>query len=344
MKKKLAVINSDSKEFSYGGVAPIMRNMHKYLSEVFDIEYYYLPDNWKMFPGLGRAKIMLYLYFHKKNISQSDFILSHIPEGSYVASFCGKVPYAHIYHGNTNPMEGSKYWFGKYFKFVFDKFHERIEKTASIKYTVGPVWEDKKKLYNPISHNITPVPYEQRKGFMFAGRLENMKNIDRLITIYSKLPQDIINKHPFYIAGIGTQEEKLKKLVKLLKLDNHIHFLGNLANQELIKVDSTKKILIMASSFEGLPTAIAEAFSVGVPVVSNCPGDISLVLKNDYNGFLLPMDFIDEDFIESIEKVLANYDKYAQNALKSSEVFNGEHITKDIINDIMKIANSNIGK
>lgn len=336
MKKKLGVINSDSKEFSYGGVAPIMRNMHKYLCEEFDVEYFYLPDSWKKFPGLGRLKMMVYLFLHWNKLKSCDFILSHVPEGSYVASFTG-VPYSHIYHGNDNPMSQSRYWFGKYFKFVFNIFFKRIEKTCPLKYTVGPVWDDKKKLFNPIQHDVQQKPYDERSGFIFAGRLELIKNVDRLITIYSKLPKEIQDENNFFIAGFGTQEEKLKNLVANLQLTGKVHFLGNLPNAKLVETDSTKKILIMASTQEGLPTAIAEALSVGVPVISTNPGDIGIVLKNNYNGFIFPLDFEDEDYVKAIKTVLSDYDRFAKAAKQSSEIFNGETITKSVIKDINQV-------
>lgn len=331
--KKLGIINSDSKEFSYGGVAPIMRNMHPYLEKAFEVEYFYLPDKWKKMWGLNRVKIMIYLFLHRNELKSCDFILSHIPEGSYVASFMG-VPYAHIYHGNTNPMEGSRYKFGKYFKFVFEHFFKRIEKTCPLKYTVGPVWGDKKKLFNPIIVDAKPLPGDKRSGFMFAGRLELVKNIDHIIKIYSKMPAELRKENHLYIAGFGTQEEKLKQLVNDLGLNDFVHFYGNLPNNEIAKKDTEKKVFLMASTHEGLPTAIAEALSVGVPVVSTDVGDISIVIKNDYNGFLLPLGFKDEDYISCIEKILADYDRFSKAALESSKVFNAENITNSMIKDI----------
>ena len=331
--KKLAIVNSDSMDFSYGGVAPIMKNMHEYLCQEFQTEYFYLPDSWKNFPGLGRVKNMIYLAWKYKDIKKSDFVLSHIPEGSYVISFLN-IPYAHIYHGNFNAMSQSRYWFGKYFKWVFDIFCKRIEKTASVKYTVGPVWGDKIKLFNPIVQNCPPKPTTERHGFIFCGRLEKIKNIDRLIEIYSKLPDSIRAEHNFYIAGVGTQEAYLKKIVSDKGLTDCVKFLGLVSNTEIQETDSSKKLLIMASSQEGLPTAIAEALSVGVPVITTNPGDIGLVIKNGYNGCILPLDFTDSDYINAIQTVLNDYEKYASNALKSSKVFNSKTITEGVIADI----------
>lgn len=338
MKSRIVVVNTDSKEFSYGGVSPIMRNMHPYLMENFDVDYLFLPDSWKKAPGIIRFKMMIYLLFEWNRLKNCDFILSHIPEGSFIASFTG-IPYCHIYHGNNNPMTVSRYWFGKYFKFVFDMFYKRIERTCPLKYTVGPVLGDKKKLFNPINHNVYVKPYEERHGFIFAGRLELVKNVDHLIRIYAKVPLEMRKKDHFYIAGFGTQEETLKALVSKLEMTEYIHFLGNLSNAQLVEEDSTKKILMMASRQEGLPTAIAEALSVGVPVVSTNVGDVSTVLKDNYNGFIFPLDFRDEDYIKAIILILSDYDRFSRNALESSKVFNAKEITENMVSEIHKVLN-----
>lgn len=337
---KLCIVNSDSKEFSYGGVSPIMRNMHDRLSEEFELEYIYLPDKWKKFPGLGRIKVMVYLLFNRRRIKSCDFVLSHIPEGSYVISFMN-VPYAHIYHGNTNPMEGSKYWFGKYFKFVFEHFFKRIALTCPLRYTVGPTFGDVKKLVNPIRHDIKVKPAGQRSGFIFAGRLEAGKNIDRIIEIYSRLPKAISSVDKLYIAGTGTQEQNLKRLVLDKQLSDSVIFVGNMPNERLIEFESTKKILLMASSFEGFPTAIAEALTVGIPVVTTAVGDIPAFVRDRGNGRLLPVSFDDRDYVAAIEDILENYDSYCRVALESGRVFDSDRITQGVIDDILAVVGAN---
>lgn len=334
--RKLAVINSDSMDCNYGGVAPFLRNMHTFLSEAFDVEYFTIPPTWTSKRIPGRIKLMYYLFKRRKDLKKCDFVLSHVPEGSFVVSFMG-IPYCHIYHGNFNPMKGSRYRLGKYFGWLFELFQKRIEKTCPLQYTVGTVFGDAKKLMNPICHDVAEKPYSQRKGFIFAGRLESIKNIDRIIRIYSKLPEALRNEHHLFIAGFGTQEDALKKQVVDMKLTDCVEFLGSVPNTKMPEVDSTKRLLLMASSYEGLPTAIAEALSVGVPVVSTDVGDISLVMKNDVNGFILPLDFKDEEYVDAIKIILDDYERFAIAAKQSSSVFKSEKITQQVIEDINKV-------
>ena len=333
---KLGIVNTDSKDGSHGGISPIMRNMHDRLSDRFDLTYFYLPDSWKRFPLPNRLKSIVHLFLKRKELKKCDFILSHISEGSYVVSFMS-VPYAHVFHGNHNPMVTSKYWYGKYFKWVFEHFAKRIHKTAAIKYTVGPVFGDAKKLINPIKHNVSIKSAEQKSGFIFAGRLETGKRIDRIIEIYSQLPSEVTDDNKLYIAGYGSLESYLKKEVSDKSLEDKVIFLGNLPNPELIETDSTKKILLMASTFEGFPTAMAEALSVAMPVVSTICGDIPNFIEDGYNGRLLPQDFGNQDYINAVIDILDNYDSFSKNALESAKVFDSDTITQTVIDDICKV-------
>jgi glycosyltransferase involved in cell wall biosynthesis len=335
MKKKLAIINSDHYSISYGGVAPFIKNMHPFLDLEFEIEYYFLPykkNKYTVIPK--RLKMVFYLISQMKKLKSSDFILSHIPEGSFVVSYLN-IPFAHIYHGNDNPMTQSRYWYGKYLKFVFKLMYQRISKKASLKYTVGPEQDGIPKILNPIYHKINIKPINKRSGFIFSGRLELIKNIDRIIEIYSKLPKHIINKNDLYIAGEGTQLNNLNILVWKLNLTAKVHFLGSLQNDQLIEEDSKRLILLMASTQEGLPMAILEALSVGVPVISTNPGDISRVL-NEKNGAIFPLNFKDEDYISAILKILDNYEIFSQNAYESYLPFRAEIVTANLVEDINK--------
>lgn len=340
MKKyKLLVLNTDEKDFSYGGVCPFMRNMHPFLEEAFDVSYLVLPKSWKKLTGSVRVKYLIYLWLHREQLKEHDFILSHSPEGSYVASF-SVVPYAHVFHGNSNPMTISRYALGKFFKKMYDRMYERIDKTCAWAYTVGPPRNPmQRKLNNPLKQDVKPLPVKERKGFIFSGRLETMKNVDRLIRIYAKLPKEVRQENPFYIAGYGTQEASLHFLVRKMEDSMNIEkgqvlFLGNVDNKKMMETDACKKILLMASSTEGMPTAIAEAFSVGVPVVSTAVGDIPKVVVNGKNGELLPVEFEDEDYIAALMKVLDNYEMYGKNAYEASKPFNRETITRMVIRDI----------
>lgn len=337
VRKRVAVINSTDLHYSYGGTSPFMRNLDPFLKEAYDLHYFHVPSIFQEIDFLPRRLVfMIYLLFKRKELSRYDFIISHVPEGSYVISF-SSVPYLHIFHGNFNPMSQSRFWFGKYFKSVFAAMEKRIIRTARILYTVGNERDGIPKIFNPVNHRVTIKPIPQRSGFIFAGRLEKIKNIDRILRIYSKLPDSIIREHAFYIAGYGTQESYLRSLADTLQISDRVIFLGSLDNAELLEECSRHRLLLMASSQEGFPMAIAEALSLGLPVVTTDTGDIARFVKSNYNGCLLPLSFQDEMYIEAIQTLLNEYATYSEQALASSAVFNADSVAKGLIRDIDKV-------
>jgi glycosyltransferase involved in cell wall biosynthesis len=337
MKKlKLGIVNSSSIIKSYGGVAPFIKNLDPFLQDAFEVTYVLLPDyiyNIQFIPR--RLLFVLYLLGKRRQLKRFDMILSHVPEGSFVVSY-GKIPFVHIFHGNFNPMSQSRYWYGKYFTSIFESMEKRIIKKASLMYTVGIERPGIPKIFNPIYHSVKIKSNSARRGFIFSGRLEKIKNIDKIIRVYAKLAPAVQEENALYIAGMGTQENILKDLAASLPLQGKVIFLGNLNNEDLIEADSSKKILVMASSQEGFPMAIAEALSLGVPVISTDTGDISRIIKSNENGFLLPIAFNDEEYIKSIEAILNDYDRFSKNALASSEIFKADKVARNLIDDINK--------
>ena len=335
-KLKLGILNSASILKSYGGVTPFIKNLDPFVRDAFDTSYIILPDYLYDIQIIPRRLLYaLYLIGKRRQLRRFDMILSHVPEASFVVSY-GRVPFIHIFHGNFNPMSQSRYWYGKYFKSIFEAMERRTIKKASLMYTVGAERPGIPKIFNPVYHSVRPKEPAFRSGFIFSGRLEKIKNIDKIIRLYTKLRSSIQEANPLYIAGMGTQEAALKELAKSLPVKGKVIFLGQMNNEELLEADSTKKILLMASSQEGFPMAIAEAFSLGVPVISTDTGDISRFLKNNENGFLLPVDFREEDYIRSIETVLDEYERFSQNAMASSAVFRADKVARALIEDIHK--------
>lgn len=340
-KIRLAILNSSPFMYSYGGIGPFIKNLDPFLNNDFDVSYITLPPrlhNIKFLPR--RVVYLLYTVSRIRKIKKFDIVLSHVPEGSYIISLTN-TPFIHIFHGNFNPMSGSRFWYGKYFKFIFDLFERRILKKAKVTFTVGNERPNVSKILNPIYHKSVIKPYRERAGFIFAGRLEKIKNINKIIEVYSQLPQEIKNNHPLYIAGSGTQELFLRKLSVSLNLKENIIFTGEIFNTDLIEFVSYRKILLMASSIEGLPMAIAESLSVGVPVVTTNPGDISRVIKDNYNGFLLPVEFDPNRYADRIQQILRNYEIFAKNALLSSEIFKAKNVAEGLIETLKLVANKN---
>ncbi|WP_296700217.1 glycosyltransferase family 4 protein [Algoriphagus sp.] len=331
---KVVVLVTNSINTSYGGIGPFVKNLDVHLSEYYDLDYITLPDyfdNITIVPH--RFLYFMYMFFNYFKLRKYDMVISHSHEGAYACSIFGR-PFIHVYHGNDNPVSVSRFWYGKYFISLFNHATKMISEKSLIGYTVGKEEVGRKKILNPISHDISQKDFSERSGFIFAGRLEKGKRVELILESYALLPAEIKESNKLKIAGKGSQLEFLQEKVNELKLNKNVEFLGILDNRSLIEQISKSKIFLMASGFEGFPMVIAEAFSVGVPSVSTDVGDIPRFLKSGENGMLVEKDFKFLDFANAVQKILENYEHFASNAFEAGKLFDAKKIATDLVKDI----------
>ena len=122
--------------------------------------------------------------------------------------------------------------------------------------------------------------------FITVGRLAPWKNIDKIIQAMAILNEKGFN-FIFNIVGSGPLNEELKLLVKELKLENKIFFLGQKNTEELNKIYLDSDIYIQASGYEGLPHVILEAINFNLSIISTPIGGTNEILLDGKNGWIL---------------------------------------------------------
>jgi len=151
-----------------------------------------------------------------------------------------------------------------------------------------------KKKYN---NNITVIPNPLRnindnvpknddsKRIITVGRLVSTKNIEELINIFS----EIQNKDwELYILGDGDQKYLLQKVVERLNIGNQVKLVGAVKDVDAYLAESS--IFAFTSLSEGFPNALSEAVAFPLPCVAyDCPAGPSDIVKDNVNGFLVPM-------------------------------------------------------
>ena len=124
--------------------------------------------------------------------------------------------------------------------------------------------------------------------FITVGRLAPWKNIDKIIQAMAILNEKGFN-FIFNIVGSGPLNEKLKILVKELKLENKIFFLGQKNTEELNEIYLDSDIYIQASGYEGLPHVILEAINFNLSIISTPIGGTNEILLDGKNGWILKL-------------------------------------------------------
>lgn len=119
--------------------------------------------------------------------------------------------------------------------------------------------------------------------------LEPLYNIESLITAIPKVLKEI-PEATFIIGGKGSQEMMLKQMVISLKIDENVRFTGPIPNDVLPYYLTASDAYVSTSlSDAGLSASTAEAMACEVPVISTNFGENTEWVKDNENGFTIPL-------------------------------------------------------
>lgn len=84
----------------------------------------------------------------------------------------------------------------------------------------------------------------------------------------------------YYLIG-GGDNSRLKKLVEKYNLNKNVVFVGSISHNEILERISVMDLYIQPSLQEGLPRALVEAMSIGIPAIGSNAGGIPELLDKD---------------------------------------------------------------
>jgi len=120
----------------------------------------------------------------------------------------------------------------------------------------------------------------RRGEVLYVGRLSKEKNVGLLISAGKKI------KALIQIVGAGPEEGKLKAQAK--DCDN-IEFLGQIPSDKLPELYARAQVFVLPSNTESFGKVLAEANASGKPVVATATTGAKEIIKDGYNGFLVPV-------------------------------------------------------
>ncbi len=147
---------------------------------------------------------------------------------------------------------------------------------------------------NPVSfaENIAVEPLSRNSPFvvLFAGRLNPEKNIPYLIRGFRGLLY-AVPKAVLWIAGHGSQKERLQGLCKELGIEDQVHFLGFLAHDILSNYYASCDVFVLPSLVETQGLVAMEAMWFRKPIiVARSVVSASELVNEGRNGFIVDHD------------------------------------------------------
>jgi glycosyltransferase involved in cell wall biosynthesis len=118
--------------------------------------------------------------------------------------------------------------------------------------------------------------YNECEALVTMGRFIKSKNIDVLITAFSKIVNSGYSELKLFLIGNGPEKDNIKSLIKRSGLGKNIILTGMVDNPEKYLKESD--LFVFPSLVEGLSNSLIEAMSLKLPcIVSNIPGNIEVV-------------------------------------------------------------------
>lgn len=149
------------------------------------------------------------------------------------------------------------------------------------------------------NRNIRTKVNKENFKILLVGSLEQMyKGFDIAILAISNL--SFKDKTLTHIVGDGIYKEYLERLIKERNMEDYFIFHGKVSREEIFKLMEDVDVFLMPSRTEGLPRALIEAMSKGLPAIGSNVGGIPELLPNEWI-------FKSEDHIDLSEKITQIY-------------------------------------
>lgn len=317
MNERIRVITIGSDSSVKGGITSVINQIRSYQWKNNNIEMDFIPTY------IEASSISKCLFFMKSYKIIEKYIKLNKPEvahihmshgGSFIRKYyihklCKKYGLKDIIHLHSSSFvdfyKSTSYRNKK-------KIKELLEECDKV-IVLGEEWERRIKSITPnaktqILKNSVRIPdnvINQESNLisiLYLGVLIKRKGVDDLLNAFIKLKDDgIFEKYNVLlrIGGRGDREEELRRIVLQNKLEKNVEFLGWVSGEEKEKYLLESQMLVLPSYNEGLPIAILEAISYGMPVLATNVGSVSEAVHNTENGYL-----VEPGDINALTKVL----------------------------------------
>ena len=178
---------------------------------------------------------------------------------------------------------------------------------------------------------------EKQFILLFASRWTANKGIFELLKAFAMVQKKTDGNLKLILIGSGEKDRVLSE-IKLLNISKDVLPVGTV--KSVYEYYCMADLFILPSQFEGLPMALLEAMSCGLPSIASRVGGNPELIKSRTNGLLIEPDNLNE-LVETIMWCLANRNDLeiiGINAAKTvNDRFSMERMTDKYINVYKKL-------
>ncbi|MGQ9881974.1 MAG: glycosyltransferase family 4 protein [Armatimonadota bacterium] len=122
---------------------------------------------------------------------------------------------------------------------------------------------------------------------LFLGRMGHIKGSMRVVQAVRILPEEVRARTRLILAGDG-DVDSVRRAVNEMGMERGVTVMDWVTAEQRNALLAGADVLVLPSLNEGLPMSVLEAMSWGLPVIASPVGGIPEVVKDGYNGLLVP--------------------------------------------------------
>ncbi len=353
MTKVLMVGNSQSVK---GGITTVIEQFLSYDWNSHDINFKFIPtykDNNNL------VKILFFIYSYIKILfyivfKRPDVVHIHMSyKGSFNRAYMIQKIAIRFKIKNIIHLHGSE--FKKWYDSCNEKKQKKIKEfiRKSYKFIVlGNEWKERIISIEPsanvvVVNNTVSIPEEStfystdKLRFLFLGVLIKRKGVHDLLEAINGIPREKLNNVEFIIAGTGDEELNLLNKSKKYNLEKYVNFIGWTDKEKKWQLLQECQCMILPSYNEGLPMAILEAMSYGMPIIATKVGDIPEAVIDSFNGYLFNAGDIDSLKQIIIDFISLNKNEWNKLSSNSKELATEKFSSKEYIETFLVLYSKN---
>ena len=252
-----------------------------------------------------------------------------------------QIKVVHTFHGITNNY--SSYFIscihkiiGRSLRYLTNKFILVSNGEFKLGKSMRFLFTDKSVIiYNAIAdEGLKFNRYDNKLVIISLSRFDFAKNMDMAYRIAKALR----NNHEIEFVWVGDGEDFVRLKQKSVEEHVNINFIG--FTEYPISYLKNADLYLSTSRFEGLPYALIEAASVGLPIVATDVVGNNEVVLHDYNGLVFKTE---QEAVDAIKKLSINADLLNRYSINSRELylktFTMEKMISSIVDTYVQVLN-----
>ena len=209
-----------------------------------------------------------------------------------------------------------------------------------------PTWMNPDLFYMPYENEYALIRKEliQSHGWphdamlvISIGRLDHQKA--PLLAIEAL--RELVNEYPslkYILVGDGVLREKVEAKINALGLSDSVAIMGATTQDDVAELLRGSDLMLLTSSYEGMPRCVVEALGCGVPVASTDVGEVKLLIEPGRNG-CIASEHTKDAIVHAARECILHLNEYKGKACTGAvEKYTARVVLKDLYDSYRRLS------